>query len=280
MVHYKIQELLKLPQHEQRSPEWFAQRQTKLTSSDAASVLGISPYNKPHELLFKKCGYDTKPFVGNIATLHGQKFEDTAIELYCKITGRVNHNFGCICYTDVHSKLEEYNSDYDFLAGSPDGIVESEYKDEKHTEEEPILIEVKCPFRRKIIDGYIPNCYYPQVQLNLFICNLNIADYIEFCPKTNKLNIVRIEKDIEWINVNVPILIDFWKDVKYYREFGIEHHEEYKKKIQRDEKRELNKKLKELKNQKVQKIETQLQQPDEIIEVSDILKNKKCIIID
>jgi len=289
MVHYKIQELLKLPQHEQRSPEWFAQRQTKLTSSDAASVLGTSPYNKPHELLFKKCGYDTKPFVGNIATLHGQKYEDTAIDLYCRITGRVNHNFGCICYIDVHSELEEYNSEYDFLAGSPDGIVESERK-----EEEPILIEVKCPFRRKIIDGYIPNYYYPQVQLNLFICNLNIADYIEFCPKTNKLNIVRIEKDMNWINVNVPILINFWKDVKYYREIGIEHHEEYKKKIQRDEKRELNKKLKELKNSKSQKTENisikgdnainnleQLDQTeDEIVEVMDIFKNKKCIIID
>ena len=43
MVHSKIEKLLKLPQHEQRSPEWFAQRYTKLTSSDAATVLGIGP---------------------------------------------------------------------------------------------------------------------------------------------------------------------------------------------------------------------------------------------
>ena len=32
MVHYKIEKLLKIPQHEQRSPEWFAMRKTKLTS--------------------------------------------------------------------------------------------------------------------------------------------------------------------------------------------------------------------------------------------------------
>lgn len=237
MVHYKIEKLLKLPQHEQRSPEWFAQRYTKLTSSDAATVLGTSPYGKPHELLFKKCGYDPKPFTSNVATLHGQKYEDTAIELYCRITGKVNYNFGCICYTDVHNVFENYNKDYDFLAGSPDGIAESLL----NTEEEPVLLEVKCPYRRPIKDGYIPEYYYPQVQLNLFICDLKIADFIEFCPKTNKLNIVRIAKDMKWINENTPMLINFWKDVIKYREIGIENHIEYKKKRERDEKRNQNK---------------------------------------
>lgn len=256
MVHYKIEKLLKLPQHEQRSPEWFAQRYTKLTSSDAATVLGTNPYSKPHELLFKKCGYDTKPFIGNIATLHGQKYEDTAIELYCRITGKINYNFGCICYTDVNKEFSHFNSEYDFLAGSPDGIVESIY----NPEEEPILLEVKCPYRRKIKDGVIPECYYPQVQLNLFICDLNIADFIEFCPKTNKLNIVRIAKDEKWFNENIGIFCDFWKEVVYYREIGIENHIEYIRKKERDELRV------EKKKQKIQE--------------EKIKSERKCIIID
>lgn len=256
MVHSKIEKLLKIPQHEQRSPEWFAQRYTKLTSSDAATVLGTNPYSKPHELIFKKCGYDPKPFVSNVATLHGQKYEDTAIELYCRITGKFNYNFGCICYKDVHKEFSNYNSKYDFLAGSPDGIVESLL----NPNEEPILLEIKCPYRRPIKDGYIPEYYYPQVQLNLFICDLSIADFIEFCPKTNKLNIVRIAKDYNWINKHVPILIDFWNKVKYYREIGIENHEEYIKKQQR----ELQKAIKtENKKQKI----------------NDIQTFKKCIII-
>lgn len=257
MVHSKIEKLLKIPQHEQRSPEWFAQRYTKLTSSDAATVLGTNPYSKPYELLFKKCGYDPKPFISNIATLHGQKYEDTAIELYCRITGKFNYNFGCICYTDVHKELPNYNSKYDFLAGSPDGIVESLLS----PNEEPILLEVKCPYRRPIKDGYIPEYYYPQVQLNLFICDLNIADFIEFCPKTNKLNIVRIAKDYNWINKNIPILINFWNKVEYYREIGIENHEEYIKKQQREHQKKTKK---ENKKQKVSEIQTL----------------KKCIIID
>ena len=231
MPHHKIEKLLKIPQHEQRSPEWFAQRYTKLTSSDAATVLGTSPYGKPHELLFKKCGYDPKPFTSNIATLHGQKYEDTAIELYCRITGSINYNFGCICYKDVHEKDNEYNSQYDFLAGSPDGIAEST----NNIDKEPILLEVKCPYKRKIIDGYIPEYYYPQVQLNMFICDLNISDFIEFCPKTNKLNIVRILKDKNWLDKNVPILMNFWDNVLHYRTIGIEKHSEYIKKKQKEE---------------------------------------------
>ena len=241
MVHPKIEKLLKLPQHEQRSPEWFAQRYTKLTSSDAATVLGIGPYGKPHELLFKKCGYDPKPFVSNVATLHGQKWEDTAIELYCRITGKVNYNFGCICYTDVHKEFEDYNTEYDFIAGSPDGIAESL----SDPTEEPILLEVKCPYRRPIKDGYIPDYYYPQVQLNLFICDLSIADFIEFCPKTNKLNIVRIAKDMNWIRNVAPTLVNFWKDVVKYREIGLDTHPEYIKRIEREKLREERKAMKE-----------------------------------
>jgi putative phage-type endonuclease len=280
MVHFKIAKLQKIPQHEQRSPEWFAQRYKKLTSSDAATVLGINPYSKPHELLFKKCGYDPKPFISNIATLHGQKYEDTAIELYCRITGKFNYNFGCICYTDVHKEFCNYDFRYDFLAGSPDGIAESIY----NPDEEPILLEVKCPYRRPIKDGYIPEYYYPQVQLNLFICDLNIADFIEFCPKTNKLNIVRISKDYNWINKHVPLLINFWNQVVHYREIGIEYHEEYiKKKDKELERQKKKQKQQESKNQKITVLfedfkNEDFKNEDKLVNLNNI--QKRCIIID
>ena len=255
-MNSQIKELLKIPQHEQRSPEWFAQRKEKLTSSDAATVIGTNPYSKYHELLFKKCGIE-KPFVGNIATFHGQKYEDEAIEKYCRIMGKTNYNFGCISYTDVHTT----NLEHSFLAGSPDGIVES--KDNPNGEE-PILLEVKCPFRRKIIDGYIPEYYVPQVQLNLFICDLKIADFIEYCPKTNKLNIVRIYKDTNWLNKYLPILKSFWNDVLHYRDVGIERHIKFK-----DPNIVKEKKAKKVKKEQVKKEDDE----EEYVE-------KNCMIID
>ena len=213
----KINKLKSIPQHEQRSEAWFKQREGKLTSSDAGTVLGLNPYQRPHEVLFKKCGHDPKPFVGNVATLHGQKYEDEAIDKYCKLTGQENHDFGLIAHEDVHNC-----SDYYWLAGSPDGVSMS-----KEENGRPILLEVKCPYKRPIKFGYIPAYYYPQVQLNMFICNLEDADFIEYKPP-DIMNIVRVKIDHVWLNENLPILEKFWKDVEYYRENDIKLHPKYK----------------------------------------------------
>ena len=217
-----INKLLAIPQYEQRSDEWFKQRENKLTSSDAATVIGINPYQKSHEVLFKKCGHDLKPFIGNVATRHGQKYEDEAIDKYCELTNRVNYNFGLIAHEDVYK-----NKDYYWLAGSPDGIAldrDSEFS-------EPILLEVKCPYRRKIVMGEIPKYYVPQVQLNMFICDLKLADFIEYCPTTGVLNVVRLERDEYWLSENIPILEEFWKDVEYYRINDITKHPKFPKKM-------------------------------------------------
>jgi putative phage-type endonuclease len=215
----KINKLLEIPQYEQRSDMWFKQRENKLTSSDAGTVLGINPYQKPHEVLFKKCGHDPKPFVGNIATRHGQKYEEEAIEKYCELTGQINYNFGLIAHEDVYK-----TSDYYWLAGSPDGISISKTDQQA----EPVLLEVKCPYKRKIVFGKIPEYYLPQVQLNLFICNLKVADFIEYLPP-DTMNIVRVYRDERWLNKNLPILESFWKDIEYYRKNDIKTHPKFPK---------------------------------------------------
>lgn len=213
----KIHELLKIPQYEQRSPEWFKQRENKLTSSDAATALGINPYQKSTEVLFKKCGQDLNPFVGNVATLHGQKYENEAIEKYCNITGQVNYNFGLIAHEDVYK-----NKDYYWLAGSPDGISLSK----TDLNAKPILLEVKCPYKRVIKQGCIPDYYFPQVQLNMFICDLEIADFIEYRPP-NEINIVRINRDELWLKENLKKLENFWKEIEFYRINDIKTHPKF-----------------------------------------------------
>jgi putative phage-type endonuclease len=215
----KIEKLLKIPQYEQRSPEWFKQRENKLTSSDAATALGINPYQKSHEVLFKKCGHDLNPFIGNVATLHGQKYEDEAIQKYCKITGQVNYNYGLISHEDVYN-----NKDYYWLAGSPDGIAISKIDPNA----KPVLLEVKCPYRRVIKHGEIPEYYFPQVQLNMFICDLEIADFIEYRPP-NEINIVRVNRDENWLKENLEKLEKFWKEIEFYRNNDIKLHPKFPK---------------------------------------------------
>ena len=225
--HPLIESINKIPQYKQKSPEWLNQRKGFLTSSDSASALNCNPYSSYKELLFKKCGL-CKPFTGNIATRHGEKYEDEAIEKYCSVMGMVNYEFGLIPYSSVPRDFHQ--PELDFLAGSPDGIALPLDADEFT---EPVLLEVKCPFRRKPIQGYCPKYYYPQVQLNMLICNLRISDFIEYVPDSKTLFITRIFRNDQWLNDSFPKLISFWKDVQDYREKGIETHPDYTKMYER-----------------------------------------------
>lgn len=209
-MHPQVEYLLTLPNHEQRSPEWFEQRKHKLTSSDVDSVLGTSKYSSKKDILFKKCGIQT-PFVGNKATKHGQKYEDEAIELYCKMYNKKNYSFGLIPHPTIS-----------WLGGSPDDITE-----------DGIVIEVKCPLSRKIVMGEIPSHYISQIKMNMEICGLDKGVFIEYKPaeicddNQMVLNIVHIERDPEWFKSVFPILQDFWDTVEYYKKEGIEKHPDW-----------------------------------------------------
>lgn len=215
-----------IPQHPQRSDEWFAQRMGRLTSSDAGTILGINPYQKPVEVLLRKCGAPL-PFTGNSATLHGQKYEAEAIDMYSKALGKKNYEFGLIDYDSVARPNDPGPKSIPWLAGSTDGVAEDVAGLEKL-----VLLEVKCPYRRKVVLGKIPEYYYPQVQLNMAILNIDKADFIEYKPSTQGtpfvLNIVRIQRSHKWLSENLPILEDFWNQVLLWRQRDIREHPEYR----------------------------------------------------
>ena len=163
----------------QRSPEWFAVRETLITASSAASLLikdsTIDPYLKEYNLedtflKNKKCcnPYSSKiqfildkvtpkRFKGSVATYHGQKYEDVASDLYRNKYNTEILDFGIL-------KHEEHS----WLGASPDGITPS-----------GVMLEIKCPYRRKIT-GIPPLYYWIQVQLQLEVCDLELCDFAEF----------------------------------------------------------------------------------------------------
>ena len=209
VIHEQVKELLKIPQFEQRSPEWFEQRNNAITASDIPTVLGENSYKKPWSLLLDKCNKNPKPFIGNDATRWGTHYEDIAIEKYSEIRNKKVLSFGLIIHRD-----------YPWLGGSPDGITT-----------DGILLEVKCPLKRKIIHGEVPHHYKSQVLLNLEICDLELAHFIEFVPGSSdndyEINIVEIHRDREWFKEQLKNMKDFWDSVLYYRAVGIENHPKY-----------------------------------------------------
>lgn len=205
----RVKLLLEIPQYEQRSPEWFAQRSNALTASDLPTVLSENKYKRPWNLLVEKCDPNCKPFVGNAATRWGNHYEDIAIGKYSELRNKKVLSFGLL----IHPQ-------YSWLGGSPDGITT-----------DGILLEVKCPLTRPIIQGEVPEHYRSQVLLNLEICDLEMAHFIEFKPGKSDndyvINIVEVPRDREWFARKLPVMKEFWDSVLEYRTKGIDTHPKY-----------------------------------------------------
>jgi putative phage-type endonuclease len=225
-MNEQVEKLLQIPQYQQRSPEWFEQRNNAITASDIPTVLGENKYKSSWSLLMDKCNANPKPFVGNEATRWGTHYEDVAIEKYCQLRNKEVLSFGLLIHPE-----------YPWLGGSPDGITK-----------DGILLEVKCPLKRKIVHGEIPSHYRSQILLNLEICNLEVGHFIEFVPGSSdndyEINIVEILRDREWFANKLETMKSFWDSVVKHRAEGIETHPRWTSYKKRSDTIKNNKKLK------------------------------------
>ena len=155
-----LDELLKIPKIIQRSEEWYKARESIVTASDFAQALGCGKFGTQKQFYIKKSGYeiDTTDY-NNIAPLKwGTMFEPIAQDIYANRNRTKIHEFGL---------LKHHDSAFHYFGASPDGINEF-----------GIMLEIKCPFKRKI-NGEVPLQYYYQIQGQLDVCDLDECDYLE-----------------------------------------------------------------------------------------------------
>lgn len=153
----QVKKLLKIPKIEQKTPEWYAARNNLITASDFAQALGEGKFGTQAQLIEKKVFVDNqKPFVSNMFFDWGNLFEPVANAIYAHMKNATVHEFGLL----IHPR-------HAFLGASPDGITE-----------DGIMLEIKCPLKRKIT-GEIPKQYYYQIQGQLDVCGLQECDYFE-----------------------------------------------------------------------------------------------------
>lgn len=154
----KLKNLLQLPKIEQRTREWFDLRSNMITASDLGQSLGEGKFGTPNQIFKKKCGYEEEvPFNNYIPPLKwGCMFECIATEIYMRRQMTHVHEFGILRHPTIP-----------YFGASPDGITS-----------EGIMLEIKCPFKRKIT-GEIPLQYFYQIQGQLEVCDLEECDYLE-----------------------------------------------------------------------------------------------------
>ena len=185
-----VNELLKVPQPEQRSKEWYETRERMITASDWAGAIGKNPYASRNKTLLRKLGYEGEKFTGNSATRWGQKYEPVATMIYEEREKIQIIEFGCIPHPNIH-----------FLGASPDGI-----------SKDGIMLKLKCPPKRKIT-GIPPIYYWIQVQGQLEVCDLERCDFLE-------CKLMEYENDDDYFN-DIVILDGVSKSKKYGMECGM-----------------------------------------------------------
>jgi putative phage-type endonuclease len=174
----ELKALLSLPLMKQRSVEWFEARKTRLTASDLYDAIkggngSIKLAKKKANIIIDNINYNSIP-----ALKWGTMFEPMASRCYSQKMNNINiHDFGLLC-----------DNDNEHFGASPDGINEL-----------GIMIEIKCPYSRKILDGVIPDKYKMQIQGQLAVCKLNECDYIECVFKS-------IEAEEEYLDIGDSIM--------------------------------------------------------------------------
>jgi putative phage-type endonuclease len=252
-MHQKVEYLLTLPKIEQKSQEWYEIRKNMITASDFAQALGDGKFGTVEQFYKKKCVPESDVFVSNPFFKWGNMFEDVALRIYEHIQKTTIYQFGLLKHPN-----------YDFFGASPDGITA-----------DGIMVEIKCPMKRKIIPGDVPQQYYYQIQGQLDVCDLNDCDYFEcefsivnyeklcdggsggyrgvileyqneayaYSPDVNlsveelkkwestqpsnpikrhiwkleKYNMVRVEKNKEFISQKMKLLEQVWQNILRYR---------------------------------------------------------------
>jgi putative phage-type endonuclease len=195
----ELKVLLQLPLMKQRTTEWFEARKTRLTASDLYDAIKVSSGGSDTSVSIKLAkkkanivAADTINYNAIPALKWGTMFEPMATRCYSqKMNDIAIHDFGLICATDN-----------EHFGASPDGINEL-----------GIMLEIKCPYSRKIVDGVIPDKYKMQIQGQLAVCKLKECDYIECIFKS-------LETAEEYLELNCGTAVRHGVIAEFYNQKG------------------------------------------------------------
>lgn len=180
---------------EQRTPEWYAARKSRVTASIVGGLLDCAPYMSKDDAfraLVRSCHDLPSEFKGNIATEYGQANEDMARVSYEMETGNTVKMVGFV-------PMEEW------AGASPDGLICDDG-----------LLEIKCPFGKRkdnppvfaSIDDQ-PH-YYAQMQFQMFCTGRVWCDFWQWSAHGSRLD--RVPYSPAWINENLPRLRQLWAE--------------------------------------------------------------------
>lgn len=177
---------------QQNTPEWLQDRLTKIGSSDAPIIMGVSKWKTVHELWAIKTGLVKEDSGSNWAMRRGIDMEPKARATYELAT-----DLEMPPALVVHPK-------YGFIGASLDG----------YDAKTKLILEIKCPGREDhatALSGKIPEKYIPQVQHQLFAAESDNLHYFSF--DGNNGITIEVHRDEPYIKKLMEAETKFWEMV-------------------------------------------------------------------
>jgi putative phage-type endonuclease len=182
--------------HEQGTAEWLEWREGGIGGSDAAALMGSSPYMDAYELWQRKLKL-LPPIQTNAAMQRGHDLEPIARIEFELATG-LHMKPGCF----IHPELS-------FLRASLDGI----------SADGKFILEIKAPgltTHREALAGKIKPYYFTQMQHQLAVTGAEMCYYCSYTdlPDIQSLYITEIARDDAYIERMVEREAKFWEAVQ------------------------------------------------------------------
>ena len=182
----------------QERADWLAERKTGIGGSEAAAVLGVSPWATPVTVWLDKTGR-SGPKEETEAMRIGTELEDFVARRYCAETGRTVRRYNKMVHVGC------LLGNFDRLV-VPEGEKVASHMDEIRTD---TLLECKTSSREW--DGEVPIYYQTQVQHYMgLVPKLLHADVAVLFLGRKHFETFRVERDDEVIHVMQERLTDWW----------------------------------------------------------------------
>lgn len=192
---------MKIVGFDQNSKEWYTWRGLGLGASDAASVLGISPWTSRLELWLDRTGIMKRPEPNVFAAKamqRGHDLEPAARKIFETRQGRL--------FPAVSAEHDEFA----FIRASLDG----------YNAETNELLEIKCPGKAdyaKALKGEIPKKYYAQIQQQFLVTNATKGYYVSYDGVSPEVVVIEVLPDHEFQANLLKELKSFWELVSENR---------------------------------------------------------------
>src|SRR5690554_370973 len=191
-------------QIEQRSKGWHEQRKMRITGSRVGAILGLSPWQKPEQVMREMVrDYHEYPseLVGGTHIDHGVNNEQRALLCFMRETGLNVEQCGFFEYGDR-------------MGASPDGLTS-----------DGGVLELKVPYGLRNGGEFKPLSEQPhyacQVQMEMLSTGRKHAYFAQYrAPKGDPLApdyveeailVERVEADPTWIDTHLPAINEFYQ---------------------------------------------------------------------